>query len=143
MPELTRSLIARLRKFIGDRRRSPRYRVRLTASVMIIEPKVRESGKIRLPKLEGFTRDVSAKGLALILPAIRINDSYLMGEGRALLVLMETPRGPIEMRVAPVRYEKLERSETEKGYLFGVRITEMSEKDREAFNSYLKEIAKK
>ena len=143
MPELTRSLIARLRNFIGNRRRTPRYRVRLPVSVLIIEPKMREPGRVRLPKLDGFTRDVSASGLALIVPAIRISDSYLMGEGHALLVVVETPHGPLEMRVAPVRYEKLERSETDKGYLFGVRITEMSEQDRTRFNNYLKELARK
>ncbi|HMF58446.1 MAG TPA: PilZ domain-containing protein [Pyrinomonadaceae bacterium] len=143
MPELTRSLIARLRNFISNRRRSPRYRVRLPVGVLIIEPKVKEPGKVRLPKLDGFTRDLSESGLALVVPAIRINDSYLMGEGHALLIVLETPRGDVEMRVAPVRYEKIERSETEKGYLLAVRIAEMSEQDRERFNEYLKEISKK
>ena len=141
--ELTRSIIALLRSFVGNRRRSPRHRVRLPVTVLIIEPKVRAPGRVRLPKLDGFTRDVSESGLALIVPAIRINDSYLMGEGHALLVVMETPHGPVEMRVAPVRYEKLERSETDKGYLVGVRITEIGEQERERFNAYLKELAKK
>ncbi|OLE56013.1 MAG: hypothetical protein AUG51_00355 [Acidobacteria bacterium 13_1_20CM_3_53_8] len=141
--ELTRSIIALLRNFVGNRRRSPRHRVRLPVSVLIIEPKVRAPGRVRLPKLDGFTHDVSESGLALIVPAIRINDSYLMGEGHALLVVMETPHGPVEMRVAPVRYEKLERSETDKGYLVGVQITEISEQEREKFNTYLRELMKK
>jgi hypothetical protein len=72
--------------------------------------------------------------MALILPAIRIGEHYLMGEGRNLRLIIELPTGPIEMDVTPVRYERLDEDETDKGYLVGVQIAEMSDHDRARYN---------
>jgi hypothetical protein len=88
--------------------------------------------------LEGFTRDVSATGLALILPAIRIGEHYLTGEGRILRITLEFPTGPIQIDAVPVRYERLDENEPEKGYLVGVKIAEMSDDDRARFNEGMK-----
>jgi hypothetical protein len=88
--------------------------------------------------LEGYTRDVSATGLALILPAIRIGEHYLIGEGRNLHLMLEFPAGPIQMDVTPVRYERLD-EEMEKGYLVGVHIAEMSDDDRARLNQGMRD----
>jgi PilZ domain len=131
MPELMRSIVARLHRFVGDRRRAPRYRLRLPFTISL--PDVRSgsaNGARRAASLEGFTRDVSATGLALILPAIRIGEHYLTNEVRPLRVMLELPTGTIQIEAVPVRYERLDESETEKGYLVGVKITEMSDDDR-------------
>ena len=87
-----------------------------------------------LPKLDGHTLDVSATGLALIVPAIRIGEHYLAGADRKLHVKLELPSGPVEMKVATVRYESLE---DESGYLIGARILEMSDTDRASFEKYV------
>ena len=134
MPELMRSIVARLHKFIGDRRRAPRHRLRVPFNLSLAGLKPNINGAQRSPVIEGYTRDVSATGLALILPAIRIGEHYLMGEGRTLRITLEFPTGPLQLDAVPVRYERLDENETEKGYLVGVQITEMTDPDRARFN---------
>jgi hypothetical protein len=98
---------------------------------------VSSNGYRRLPSLDGVTLDVSATGLALVVPAIRIGEHYLAGEDRKLHVKLELPAGPVEMRVATVRYESLEDGT---GYLIGARILEMSEPDRASFDKYVAKV---
>jgi hypothetical protein len=91
-----------------------------------------------VPALAGYTRDISATGLALIVPAIRIGEHYLAGEERRLRVVLELPSGPIDLVATPVRYEPIDEDENEQGFLIGARITEISSQDRERLTSYLK-----
>lgn len=135
MAELLRAFAARLHRYIGDRRRAPRHRMRLAVTLWLPDGPLNSNGvRRRSPVLEGFTRDVSATGLALILPTIRIGEHYLTGEGRILRITLEFPTGPIQIDAVPVRYERLDENEPEKGYLVGVKITEMSDHDRARFN---------
>jgi hypothetical protein len=98
---------------------------------------VNSNGARRIPKLDGHTLDVSTTGLALIVPAIRIGEHYLAGADRKLHVKLELPTGPIEMKVASVRYESLE---DESGYLIGARILEMNDADRASFEKYVAQV---
>ena len=145
MPELLRSIISRLRGAMGDRRRARRYRARLRASVSLLDVKLVAESAIprQLPQLEGYTRDLSETGLALVVPTIRIGEYYLTGDGRRLLVTLDLPPAPLALHVIPVRYEKLDEDRTETGYLIGVRITEISDADRAQFNAYLEKIGMK
>lgn len=88
--------------------------------------------------LTGHTRDMRATGLSLIVPDIRIGEEEITVEDRALRVMLELPSGPIEMEVAPVRYERLDAEGTEEGYLIGVRIKEISDSDCVRFVKYLR-----
>lgn len=87
-----------------------------------------------MPTLNGHTLDVSTTGLALVVPAIRIGEHYLAGADRTLHIKLELPSGPVEMRVATVRYESMD---DESGYLIGARILEMSDTDRMSFTKYV------
>ena len=98
------------------------------------------NGARRLPKLEGHTLDISTTGIALVVPAIRIGGHYLAGADRKLHIRLELPTGPVEMKVATVRYESLEDSRDETGYLIGARILEMSEADRGVFEKYVAKV---
>ena len=141
MPELIRSIAARVREYVGNRRRAPRYRARLPFSVSLVEGKAAAHDNARrAPGLVGVTHDLSASGLALIVPAIRIGDRYLTGAGRLLLVALELPAGIALIRAAPVRYEPLEQEGTEKSYLIGARIQEMSDEDRALLLDYLQSL---
>jgi len=111
--------------------------VRLVFKVSIHHSTGQANGRRPVPALEGYTRDISATGLALIVPAIRIGEHYLTGEDRRLRVALDLPSGPIELIVAPARYEPLN-DENEQGFLIGVRITEISSQDRERYMSSLK-----
>src|ERR1041384_5067503 len=134
MSELPRRIVSRLRRFIGNRRGSKRVRARLSFTLSLSDPRVSSNGFRRLPSLDGHTLDISATGLALVVPAIRIGEHYLAGDDRKLHIKLELPSGPIEMRVETVRYETME---DETGYVIGARTIEMSETDRASFNKYL------
>lgn len=137
MSELPRRLVSHLRRFIGNRRSSRRVRARLNFTLSLSDPRVSSNGARKLPKLDGQTLDVSATGLALIVPAIRIGEHYLAGSDRKLHVKLELPTGPVEMKVASARYEGLE---DDSGYLIGAQILEMSDTDRASFEAYLAKV---
>ena len=143
MSELPRRFVSSLRRFIGNRRHSKRVRVRLKFTLSLSDPRANSNGSRRLPRLDGHTLDVSRTGLALIVPAIRIGEHYLAGADRKLHVKLELPTGPVEMKVATVRYESLEESGEETGYLIGARIAEMSDQDRGSYESYVTKLLKR
>jgi c-di-GMP-binding flagellar brake protein YcgR len=137
MAEFTRGIVSRLRQFVGDRRHSKRQRVRLAFSISVASPAKSLNGTRRMSSMDGHTLDLSATGMALIVPAIRIGEHHLVGENRSLNVKLELPVGPIEMQVTPVRYEALEDHPTETGYLVGVKIVGMPVEDRAQFSEYV------
>jgi hypothetical protein len=140
MSELPRRIVSRLRRFIGNRRHCKRVQTRLSFTLSLSDPRVSSNGARRLPKLDGHTLDVSTTGLALIVPAIRIGEHYLAGSDRRLHLKLELPSGPVEMNLTPVRYESLDESQEETGYLIGARITEMTDSDRASFEEYVTKI---
>ena len=140
MSELPRRIVSHLRRFIGNRRGHKRVRTRLDFTISLSDPRVNTNGSRRLPTLDGHTLDISTTGLALIVPAIRIGEHYLAGSDRRVYLKLQLPSGPIEMKVATVRYEALEETDEETGYLIGARIVEMADADRVSFNKYLAQI---
>jgi hypothetical protein len=137
MSELPRRIVSRLRRFIGNRRRHRRVQKRLNFTLSLADIRAHSNGGRRLPTLKGHTLDISATGLALIVPAIRIGEHYLAGTDRRLHLKLDLPNGPIEMKLAPVRYESLDESQEESGYLIGARIVEMTDADRATFDEYV------
>ena len=138
MSELPRRIVSRIRRFIGNRRRFKRVRTRLSCTISLSDPRLSSNGHRRLPGLEAHTLDVSATGMALVVPAIRIGGHYLAGSERRLYIQLELPEGPVEMKVTTVRYESLEDDSDESGYLIGARIVEISDADRASFEKYVK-----
>ncbi|HVF55373.1 MAG TPA: PilZ domain-containing protein [Pyrinomonadaceae bacterium] len=134
MPELMRAIANRLREVVGNRRYAPRYRVRLAAAVSLLDARARAHPA----SLEGHTHDISDAGVALILPAIRVGDRYLTGEGQMLRVMLKLPEAAIQLHGVGVRYERLEKDGENKGYLIGVHIEAMSDTDRAFFDEFLK-----
>src|SRR5256885_9720982 len=119
MPELMRSIASRLRAFVGNRRSAQRHGSRVAVTVTLLDARMKVCDARCYPPLAGHTRDISATGLALVVPAIRIGDRYLTGEGRSLRLTLELPGGPLQIAATPVRYERLDEDETERGYLIG------------------------
>jgi len=133
-----RSLVARLRGSFGNRRSARRFRRNVSFNISLFDPKLTREQLEHAPYLEGKTLDISASGLGLVVPAVRINDRYLTAPDQILHLLLELPSGQVEMQAIPVRYEQLEREGTAAGgYLIGVRIAGMSDGDRARFNDYL------
>ena len=136
MPERLRTIVNSLRRFVGERRRAPRHAARLRVTVSLAEPPAQPTHAPR--SISGHTCDLSATGLGLVLPAIRIGERYLTGEGRRITVALELPGRTLTLRAAPVRYERLdEESAPTAGYLIGAHITDISDEDRAYFEEYL------
>lgn len=133
-----RSMVARMRVYFGNRRRARRYRRSIPFTVSIFDPKLSPEQLEHAPYLEGTTSDLSTSGLGLIVPAIRINDRYLTATDQMLHLMLELPPDRVEIRVAPVRYEQLEREGAASGYLIGVRIADMSDDDRARFTDHIR-----
>lgn len=142
MSELPRRIVSQLRRFIGNRRRTRRARVRLNFTLSLGDPRTSSNGLRRLPSLKGHTLDISTTGIALVLPAIRIGEHYLVGDDRRLHLKLELPNGPVELTVIPVRYESLEDDGEESGYLVGGKIVDLNEVERSRFNEGVKEFLK-
>jgi hypothetical protein len=137
MAEFARTVVARLRKFVADRRRAKRRRVRLAFSISIVSPAKSLTGTRRTVSMDGHTHDLSANGMALIVPAITLDEHHLVGENRSLKVQLELASGPVEMQVNPVRYERLEEHGNDIGYLIAVKIVAMSEGDRASYAKFV------
>jgi hypothetical protein len=143
MPELIRSIAGRLREFVGNRRVAPRYLTHLEVGLAlnVTLPGADAAKKETKPlRLAGYTRDISASGLALIVPSIRVGGQYVTGENRHLRIMLKLPTGPIEIHATPVRYSPLDDDGVDKGYLVGVQIVSMSDEDRARFNAYLEQV---
>jgi hypothetical protein len=135
--ELTRSIVSRLRQYVGDRRHAKRQKVRLPFTLSMTSSAKSLNGARRINSLGGHTLDLSPNGMALIVPAIRLGDHHLVGEHRSLNVKLELPTGPVEMQVTPIRYETFAEDESQSGYVIGVKITDMPEEDRATFTAYV------
>lgn len=123
--------------FSGNRRRVVRRKVRLPVSVSVVERETpAENARSPLSVL-GYTRDLSANGLALIVPSIPLGEDELRSGERTLRIILALPVGDVEMLVTPVRHERLDESENEIGYLIGVSISEASEGARDLYLEYL------
>ena len=123
-----------------DRRQSPRLNatleVRLEFSVLLREAAASEGGVQHLRACAGHTLDISAQGLAVVLHAQNIDEQYLLGREGSMAIELDLPNGSsIELQATPVRYEKLD-----EGYLLGARISEMTDRDRDLFEEYLREL---
>jgi guanyl-specific ribonuclease Sa len=124
----------------ADRRQSPRLdanlQARLEFSVLLREAESTSSGVQHLRAVAGHTVNVSAHGLAVVLHAQNIEEQYLAGGVGSMSIELDLPNGfSLGIQATPVRYEKLD-----DGYLIGAHISEMSERDRELYEEYLREI---
>jgi hypothetical protein len=143
MAEYTRSIVSRLRQYLGDRRHSKRQNVRLNFSLSLASATKSLNGTRRIISMDGHTVDLSANGLALVVPKITLGEHHLVGENRSLNVRLQLPDGPVELQAAPVRYERLEEHRNETGYLIAVKIVRMPDGDRARFSEYVATLRKR
>jgi len=137
MAEFTRTIVSRLRQYVGDRRNSKRQRVRLSLSLSLVSATKGLNGTRRINWMDGHTMDLSPNGLALVVPRITLGEHHLVGENRGLNLKLLLPGGPVEMQVTPVRYERLDEDQPETGYLIAAKIVRISDDDRSKYSAYL------
>ena len=137
MPELIRSVVSRVRTYLKDRRQSPRLCVRLVLTISVLR-KANSNGSSQVSRtMKGHTRDISARGLAMLLPQVHLGGYHLAAESRELHVMLELPDGPMAMVVLPRRYEMLDEPELGCNYLIGARIVELSDQDAKRLESFI------
>jgi PilZ domain len=124
-----------------DRRQWPRHdanlQARLDFSVLLREADSADSGVQHLRAVAGHTVNLSLMGLAVVLRAKNIDVQYLTGGQGSMSIELDLPNGvSLEIHATPVRYEKLD-----DGYLIGAQISQMSDRDRELYEEYLKQLA--
>ncbi len=140
MPERLRIIASRLREFVGNRRRAPRRYVRLAVFVSLLDP---APGAPPAGGVAGHTRDLSESGLGVVLPAIRLGDRYLVGEGATLRLTLKLGEQSARLYGTPVRYERLDGGpdgQSDPGFLLGIRLHE--DGDRHLLADYLKNLQK-
>jgi hypothetical protein len=77
----------------------------------------------------GHTRDISETGLAIVVTSDLPGSQRDEIIGRELRIVLDLPSGLTHVRGTVVRAQLLPAEETEQGYLIGVRITQMNDKD--------------
>ncbi|HXQ72257.1 MAG TPA: PilZ domain-containing protein [Pyrinomonadaceae bacterium] len=82
----------------------------------------------------GQTSDLSAEGLAMVLPATIIDERFCSGSNKLKLSL-HLPDGIVGLEVSPVRCERLTDAYSVHGYLLGTKITNVE--NRGSFERYL------
>ena len=140
MPELIRSVVTRARIYFHDRRQSPRLRVRLMFTLSIPRPQNGNGSGKSTHFLNGHTRDISPKGLALLVPNVHLNGRHLATEGYGLDINLQIGIEPaIRMLVIPERYERLEETELGCGYLIAARIAKIDDGDCQRYLNFISE----
>lgn len=141
MLTILRSIESSVRNFVRSLRQAPRHSPRLPIKLTVVDTRARK-GSVARATLNGFTRNISASGMALIVPEIKLGDRHLVGENRKLLVLVELPNGRVKLEASPVRYEKIRNGHLEGQYLIGARITEINPEDKVKFQRYLHRLSR-
>jgi hypothetical protein len=148
MADLVNTVTSRLRKYVGDRRRALRREARFAAhlpfTISLLSTEDDHTERFHnMPSLEGQTRDISHRGLTLLLPSSRIGSIYLTVSDIYLGIGLELPTGPVRMITTSVRFEQLPAKEVGFGYLLGVRIIKKQEGEQERYMKYLSTLESK
>ena len=117
----------------NNRRRETRYKVRLTASVSIVE----EAEENQWPTVLAYTRDVSREGMCLVMPSSRMGCHNLEEANHVLRVILVLPSGVSIGLECQLVYCTTYTAESEAGYLAGVKITEINLEDRTVYNELI------
>jgi hypothetical protein len=136
---MLREIATRFSKVIAERRAAPRKKVSVAVRVRFAPINgsvghIRNSEKL---SLSGATQDISSCGLGIIVPSIRLEQNYLVGEDRLLIVEMDIHDRTITMKVIGRRYEEIGEHLSVKRFIVGAEIVDMSPSDREAYEYFL------
>lgn len=146
MPDVIRRFISRLNLTFVENRSARRYNIQLPVRITI-EPDAetgggKANGKLTTRReslsIAGETKDLSASGIAFIVPSIRLREYYLVGENRTLRAELDLPGGKIRMQIVGVRYEQTGIHDSSVSYLIGAKILFIEPAEKEIYEEYLK-----
>ena len=137
---MIRELITRFNRSLSERMVSSRRRHRAPMKVWF-DPDTKSERALHLAKaacILGETVDISRSGIAFIVPSIRSQEKYLVGQERDLNIEIDLPTGKIQMRVIGRRYEKVGIHISTERFLVGAQIQELTGNDKEMYETFLK-----
>lgn len=142
MTQLIRSLATHINAMAGAHFCAPRRRSRLRLRLAMIDRKTQISGS-RAATFDGYTCDISATGMAILLPVACLSEQLINQGHRTVRIVLELVTGPVEAEASVVRYEPVKFDEvTELECLIGAQIVSMRDEDRERFIEHLRSIDK-
>ncbi len=137
---MIRKLISKFSKSINERVVSPRKKYEVPIKIWF-EPD-RNTGRLKMPLgglvILGETSDMSRTGIAFVVSAIRIQENYLVGEGRTLNAELDLPDGKVQMQIVGRRYEQVGQHISTARFLVGAKITQIDKENQEAYEEYLR-----
>jgi hypothetical protein len=123
-----------------ERRRAPRFKAgcdaEVTANLAILDIDAPSVDDLLL--FMGRTTDLSAGGVALVLPSTVIDERYC-GESARLHLLLHLPTGTVSLDISPVRCEPITVRDTSTAYFIGAKILSIDD-NRDEYDSYLRSI---
>jgi hypothetical protein len=116
---------------------APRFVVALPARLLLSITHDEEAASGTTPqKLIGSTHNISASGVAVILPSLDVGHRAV-GEGGAVRVTLDLhPLRTVELRCLVLRVEAITEGE-QPGHLLGLKIVGMSNDDRALYLEYI------
>jgi hypothetical protein len=111
----------------GMRRLKLRCEVELLADLSLLDADADEPLESLI--FMGQTSDLSAAGLAMIIPSTIIDERFCGGDHR-LNISLHLPEGVIKLEVSPVRCEQITGINSTRGYLLGTKITNVNQREQ-------------
>lgn len=138
---MIRELVSKFSKSMSKRAVSRRRELSLPIKITF-EPD-RNTGSLQMPiknlSINGETKDLSVSGIAFIVSSIRLNEYYLVGEGRILNAEVSLPGGKVKMQMTGERYEQIDNQHLSiSKYVVGARIISISADDKAIYEEFLK-----
>src|SRR3954464_3913590 len=106
---MLREIATRVTNVLAQRRAAPRKKVSVAVRVRLAPTYHTVGHTIASEKLtlSGATFDVSTCGIGMVLPAIRLNEHYLVGQKLVLFVEMDSHAGTFFIKAFGRRYEEI------------------------------------
>jgi hypothetical protein len=136
---MIRKLFSKFNKKLNEKVVSARKKYEVPIKIWF-EPD-RNTGRLKMPEsltISGETKDLSNSGIAFIVSSIRVQENYLVGEGRILNAELDLPDGKVQMQIIGRRYEQVGQHISTACFLVGAEIKKMSENDREIYQDFLR-----
>jgi hypothetical protein len=123
-------------EFLVNRRRAPRYKARLPASISLAEIDPASGQLVRSIVSRGRCETISKLGVALSFTGSRFKAEDLK-TGRLLFVTITLPDGTVDAVVTTVTHERVEKEDGAASWFVRGAITQMTEGNSTRLASYL------
>ncbi len=81
---------------------------------------------------------MSRTGIGFLVPAIRIQEKYFVGQERSLNVEIDLPNGKVRLKAVGRRYEKVGIHLSTERFMIGAQIVSFENGDEERYHHFLR-----